>query len=90
MSSEEAKDKVYRTAYFTWLARGVDYEVGQRIRAQAESLGIKGLLFFDSWKRAYPQGPLALAVLGVVGVFASGRSRAAWGRTRGPSAGSPW
>lgn len=72
MSSEEAKDKVYRTAYFTWLARGVDYEVGQRIRAQAESLGIKGLLFFDSWKRAYPQGPLALAVLGVVGVDGNG------------------
>lgn len=72
MSYTEARDKVYRTSYFTWLARRVDYSVGQRIRAQAQALGVKGLLFFDSWKRAYPQGPLALAVLGVVGVDGKG------------------
>lgn len=72
MSAAEATDKVYRTAYFTWLARGVDYSVGQRIRAEAQRQGIRGLLFFDSWKRAYPQGPLALAVLGVVGVDGKG------------------
>ncbi|MFH1610103.1 MAG: penicillin-binding protein 2, partial [Candidatus Bipolaricaulota bacterium] len=33
---------------------------------------IKGLLYFDTWKRAYPQGPIALAVLGVVGVDGAG------------------
>lgn len=72
MARSEAADKVYRSAYFTWIARGVDYSVGQRIRAQAQLLGIRGLLFFDSWKRAYPQGPLALAVIGVVGIDGHG------------------
>ncbi len=72
MVRSEVSDKVYRTAYFTWIARGVDYGVGQRIRAQAQSLGIRGLLLFDSWKRAYPQGPLALAMLGIVGVDGHG------------------
>ncbi len=72
MTRTEAVGKVYRQGYFTWIARGVDYAVGQRIRAQAQGLGIRGLLFFDSWKRAYPQGPLALAVLGVVGVDGHG------------------
>ena len=72
MPRAEAMDKVYRTGYFTWVARGVDYAVGQRIRERAQDLGIRGLLFFDTWKRAYPQGPLALAVLGVVGVDGQG------------------
>lgn len=72
MSAAEATDRVYRTSYFTWLARGVDHAVGRRVRALAQSLGIRGLLFFDSWKRAYPQGPLGLAVLGVVGVDGKG------------------
>jgi len=68
----EVAEKVHRTGYFTWIARGVDYSVGERIRAQARSLGARGLLFFDTWKRAYPQGPLGLAVLGVVGVDGRG------------------
>lgn len=72
MPRAEAADKVYRTGYFTWVARGVDHGVGQRVRARARALGIRGLLFFDTWKRAYPQGPLALAVLGVVGVDGAG------------------
>jgi len=72
MPRAEAADKVYRTGYFTWVARGVDYSVGQRVRARAKDLGVKGLLFFDTWKRAYPQGPIALAVLGVVGVDGAG------------------
>lgn len=72
MPRPEATDKVYRPGYFTWLARGVDYSVGQRVRARAKDLGVKGLLFFDTWKRAYPQGPIALAVLGVVGVDGGG------------------
>lgn len=72
MGQEEALAKVYRGGYFTWLSRGVDHAVGQKVRAQAKALGIGGLLFFDSWKRAYPQGPLALAVLGIVGVDGKG------------------
>jgi len=72
MTRSEVSDKVYRRAYFTWIARRVDHSAGQRIRAQAQTSGIRGLLFFDSWKRAYPQGPLALAALGVVGVDGHG------------------
>lgn len=68
ISRSEAMAKVYRTSYFTWLARAVDYGVGRRVQERAQELGIKGLIFFDTWKRAYPQGPLALAVLGIVGV----------------------
>ncbi len=72
MGRDEAVAKVYRVGYFTWLARGVDHALGQKIRSQAKALGIGGLLFFESWKRAYPQGPLALAVLGIVGVDGKG------------------
>ncbi|MBC7093822.1 penicillin-binding protein 2 [Candidatus Bipolaricaulota bacterium] len=72
MARETATDKVYRAAYFTWLARGVDREVGARFRRRTVELGIHGLMFFNTWKRVYPQGPLALAVLGVVGVDGQG------------------
>ncbi|GAB4304812.1 MAG: penicillin-binding protein [Candidatus Bipolaricaulota bacterium] len=72
MPRSEVAAKVYRSSYFTWLARGVDYEAGRRVQERAQSLEIQGLIFFDTWKRAYPQGPLALAVLGVVGVDGNG------------------
>ena len=74
MSSEEAKAKVYRPGYFTWLARNVDLDVAQRFRALAQAQRIKGLLFFPTWKRAYPQGSMALEVLGLVGVDGDGLS----------------
>jgi cell division protein FtsI/penicillin-binding protein 2 len=74
MSPEEAKAKVYRTGYFTWLARNVDLDVAQRFRALAQAQRIKGLLFFPTWKRAYPQGSMALEVLGLVGVDGDGLS----------------
>ncbi len=72
LSRKEATSKVYREGYFTWLARHVDYEVGQTFRQRAQALGIRGLMYFRTWKRAYPQGPLALPVLGVVGVDGQG------------------
>lgn len=68
----EVLTKVYREGYFTWLDRKVDYEAGRRLRDRARELGVRGLLFFPTWKRAYPQGPLALPVLGVVGVDGEG------------------
>ncbi len=68
----EAQDKVYRNSYFTWLSRKLDLEVGNRLRARARDLGVRGLLFFDSWMRAYPQGEIGLPVLGVVGVDGQG------------------
>ncbi|MFO8034651.1 MAG: penicillin-binding protein 2 [Candidatus Bipolaricaulota bacterium] len=68
----EAEDKVYRSSYFTWLSRQLDLELGDRLRARARELGIRGFLFFDSWIRVYPQGPIALPVLGTVGVDGQG------------------
>jgi len=72
LSPEEAAAKVYRESYFTWLARGVDKEVGDRLRDRARELGIRGLMFFDTWVRTYPQGRLAPEILGVVGVDGHG------------------
>jgi len=72
LSEDEAARKVYRESYFTWIARRVDRKVGDRIKERADELGIEGLLFFDTWKRAYPQGRLAPELLGVVGVDGEG------------------
>ncbi len=72
MSAEEAAGKVYRESYFTWLARRVDVEKGDRLREAARDQGIRGLMFYDTWKRAYPRGRLAPEVLGVVGVDGEG------------------
>ncbi len=74
MSQEEAKAKVYRPSYFTWLARNVDLDKAQRFKALAQAKRIKGLLFLPTWKRAYSQGSSALEVLGVVGVDGDGLS----------------
>jgi cell division protein FtsI/penicillin-binding protein 2 len=68
LPQEEAETKVYRASYFTWLARRVDRGVGAKLRDRAHELGIQGLLLLDTWKRAYPQGELALEVIGIVGV----------------------
>lgn len=74
MKPEEAKAKVYRPGYFTWLARNVDLDVAERFRVLAKAQKIRGLLFFPTWKRAYPQGSSAIEVLGVVGVDGDGLS----------------
>jgi cell division protein FtsI/penicillin-binding protein 2 len=74
LGREEAQRKVYKTGYFTWLARNVDLDVARRFRALAQAQRIRGLLFFPTWKRAYPHGSLAIEVLGVVGVDGDGLS----------------
>lgn len=74
LSPQEAKSKVYRTGYFTWLARNVDLDVAKRFQALAQEQRVKGLLFFPTWKRAYPHGTLAIEVLGIVGVDGDGLS----------------
>ncbi len=68
----EAQDKVYRDSYFTWLTRRLDLKTGDRLRNRAAELGVRGLLFFDSWIRVYPEGPIAIPVLGAVGVDGHG------------------
>ncbi|MGC9530595.1 MAG: peptidoglycan D,D-transpeptidase FtsI family protein [Candidatus Bipolaricaulaceae bacterium] len=72
LSAAEAADRVYRESYFTWIARQVDMEQGERLQARADELGVRGLLFIDTWKRGYPRGRLAPGVLGAVGVDGQG------------------
>lgn len=74
LAKEEARGKVYRTGYFTWLARNVDLDKAKRFQALAKAKGIQGLLFFPAWKRAYPQGNMAIEVLGLVDVDGNGIS----------------
>jgi len=68
MSREEARNRIYRPKYFTWLARKVDPEAARRLQEAAEALGVRGLLFLPEWKRVYPQGSLASNVLGFAGL----------------------
>lgn len=78
LSEAEAKARVYKASYFTWLARNVDLDRAERFRALALAQKIKGFLFFPTWKRAYPHGSLAIEVLGVVGVDGEGLSGLEW------------
>ena len=68
LSREEARERVYRPKYFTWLARKLDPEAAERLREEAEALGVQGLLFLPEWKRVYPQGALASNVIGFAGL----------------------
>ena len=68
LSPEEARKRIYRPKYFTWLARKVDPEVAERLKEAAEARGIRGLLFLPEWKRVYPQGALASNVIGFAGL----------------------
>lgn len=74
MDSKDAKSKVYRTSYFTWLARNIDLDVAERFKDLAQAQRIRGLLFFPTWKRVHPHGSLAIEVLGLVGVDGEGLS----------------
>ncbi|NOX44493.1 MAG: penicillin-binding protein 2 [Caldiserica bacterium] len=69
---KKASALVYREGYFTWVMRRVDRAVGDELRRRADALGIRGLLFFNSWTRAYPQGLYALDLVGIVGVDGQG------------------
>ncbi|HID09518.1 TPA: penicillin-binding protein 2, partial [Candidatus Micrarchaeota archaeon] len=69
---KKATELVYREGYFTWIARRLESWKGEELRRRAEELGIEGLLFFDTWTRAYPEGRYTLEILGVVGVDGAG------------------
>ena len=64
---DEISELVQRDRYFTWIDRKVDIETAQRIEQRAAGVGAYGLVFIDTWKRCYPQGPLASNVIGFVG-----------------------
>lgn len=68
LSEREAEDRIYRPSYFTWVARKVDPETAEALRADADAQDVNGLLFMDEWRRAYPQGALASNVIGFAGV----------------------
>jgi cell division protein FtsI (penicillin-binding protein 3)/stage V sporulation protein D (sporulation-specific penicillin-binding protein) len=68
MSPERARELIYRPKYFTWLARKVEPDLAEALKAEAEELGVRGLLFFNEWKRVYPQGSLASNLIGFAGL----------------------
>lgn len=68
VSEERAEGLIYREGYFTWVARKVDPEVADALRAEAEEEDIRGLLYIPEWKRVYPQGKLASNVIGFAGL----------------------
>jgi len=72
LSSERARELIYKEGYFTWIARKVDAKLADAIRAEAEELGIWGLIYYNEWKRVYPQGSLASNIIGFAGVDNNG------------------
>ena len=72
LAEAKLEQLVLRPSYFTWIARGVDLDIAQRIAERAEAAGAGGLIFVDTWRRYYPQGTLAANLLGFVGVDGDG------------------
>lgn len=68
LPENEAVGLVYREGYFTWIKRRVPRGVAEELRRAAEEAEVRGLMFFDTWTRGYPEGTCSLDVLGVVGV----------------------
>lgn len=64
MSRREILDKLEGKKNFAWLARKVDRETADKIRA----LNLKGVGFVTESKRLYPKGSLASFVLGFTGM----------------------
>ena len=69
---EEIRSLIYRKSYFTWISRGVGYEIGRSIRNRANEMGVQGLIFMDSSRRLYPRNELAGNILGFTGVDGQG------------------
>jgi cell division protein FtsI (penicillin-binding protein 3) len=64
MSSAEIAAKIKASHNFTWIARKVDAEESQRLRA----MNLRGIYFEKEPKRFYPKRELAAQTLGYVGV----------------------
>ena len=64
MPAAEIAAKIKASRNFTWIARKVDAEVGQRLRA----MNLRGIYFEKEPKRFYPKRELAAQTLGYVGV----------------------
>ncbi|GAH28346.1 unnamed protein product, partial [marine sediment metagenome] len=72
LALNEARSRVQRASYFTWVDRRVDIETAQRIERRADEASAYGLVLIDTWKRCYPQGSLASNVIGFVGTDGEG------------------
>ncbi len=46
--------------------------MAEELRWAADEAGVRGLMFFETWTRGYPQGICGLDILGVVGVDGMG------------------
>ncbi|MCA1726787.1 MAG: penicillin-binding protein 2, partial [Actinobacteria bacterium] len=64
MPVRDVRAKIAGPGRFTYLARGLDDPVADRIRA----LKLPGIGFLDESRRHYPSGPVAPQVLGFVGI----------------------
>lgn len=68
LDRQELSEKIYKEGYFTWIARQVDLQIVKALRAEAQELGVLGLIFINEPKRVYPQQSLASNVIGFTNV----------------------
>ncbi len=68
LDRQTLSEKIYKVGYFTWIARQVDLDVVQALRAEARELGVVGLIFINEPQRVYPQQTLASNVIGFTNV----------------------
>jgi cell division protein FtsI/penicillin-binding protein 2 len=62
--ASEISERLDRSPTFDWISRGIPRAVAARVR----DLDLKGIYTEKDWKRFYPQGSLAAAVMGFTGV----------------------
>ncbi len=87
LGAEEATGLVSREDQFIWVKRRAPKVVAEEFRRAAETAGVKGLVFIESWAREYPQGPYSRDVLGIAGRGMAGLGALfdPWLRGRGPA-----
>jgi cell division protein FtsI (penicillin-binding protein 3) len=69
---EVVREKLYRSSYFTWIARAIPPDKAESLEQAARSAGARGLILIEDRKRQYPHGDLASNVLGFAGIDGKG------------------